>query len=145
MALLTGIYSLTAYYQPDYVLTFPRDCTEYNLMMDAAGMYPEPWHPVDPEMKADYSGPVTHLPRTGHPVRYYLIDFGLSKQWEPGTKPPLLPPVEAGDKTLPEYRGKGSETPHEPLSADVYYIGNFFREEFLQVKWFFLRWCLDVC
>lgn len=104
-------------------------------MMDAGPLYPEPWHPVEPKMKADWSGPAKPLSRKDHPVRYYFIDFGLSDRFDLTKDRPLVMPVEAGGLQVPpEFEGSGIEKKHDPFPTDVWYIGNLIREEYLVVS-----------
>jgi hypothetical protein len=69
--------------------------------------------------------------RTWRPPRYLLIDFGLSRQYDPAKGPPLEKPLRGGDKSAPEHRDM--ETPCDPFPTDVYYLGNLVREDFIQV------------
>jgi hypothetical protein len=110
------------------------DCVAQNIMMDANPLYPDPWHPSKPTMRADWSAPAKPLSRSDHPVKYYFIDFGLSVQFDLSAGPPLAVPNEAGGEQVPpEFKGKGYNTKHNPFPTDVWYIGNFVREEFIQV------------
>jgi hypothetical protein len=107
--------------------------------MDATPLFPEPWHPVEPSMKADWSGPSQPLSRKDHPVKYYFIDFGMSKQFDLEKGPPRVLPLRAGGlQRAPEFKGKGFDVEQDPFPTDVWYIGNFVREEFLVVCRFML-------
>ena len=71
-------------------------------------------------------------------MQYYLVDFGLSRYYEPG-QARLEIPLAGGDKTVPEHwngpiGGVRKYTPCDPFPTDVYYIGNFVRDEFLEVR-----------
>lgn len=103
-------------------------------MMDAAPIYPESWHATQKDWNLSYTGPAKALKRADHPVRYYFIDFGLSEQFDPKIGPPMLLPAEPGDKSVPEFQGKGYNTPHNLLPTDVYLLGNFLRIQFLEVR-----------
>jgi hypothetical protein len=104
-------------------------------MMDATPLYPEPFHPVVPRMKADWSGRTKPLTRAQHPVRYYFIDFGQAERFDLSEGAPSVEPVGAGGEQIPpEYRGAGAEKKHDPFPTDVWYLGNLIQEEFLQVR-----------
>ncbi|KAF8870843.1 kinase-like domain-containing protein [Infundibulicybe gibba] len=89
-----------------------RDCQAPNIMMDA--------EPI---------GSVSHFTRTQRPVKYYFIDFGISRHYEPSEVPPLEDPIWGGDKTVPEFQF--SDGPCDPFPTDIYYLGNLIRTEFL--------------
>ncbi|KAG2364056.1 kinase-like domain-containing protein [Suillus spraguei] len=104
-----------------------------NVMMDAKDIYVEPYHPVKPHMKRDFSGHASHRTRTQRPPKYYIIDFGLSRQYDANDKNPLEYPVLGGDKTVPEFQNNMS-IPLNPFPTDVYYLGNIIRERFLNIN-----------
>jgi hypothetical protein len=105
---------------------------DLNIMMDAAPMYPVPYHPADTNMKRDYSGRAKHYTRTQRPPKYYLTDFGISRRYNPADGPPLEVPIWGGDKTVPEFQN--SNDPCNPFPTDVYYLGNMIRQNFLHVS-----------
>ncbi|KAJ7144694.1 kinase-like domain-containing protein [Mycena filopes] len=104
-----------------------RDCKMNNILMDSRPLYSEPRHPATQRMKRDWSGPARPSTRTKRPVKYYIVDFGLSKQYPPGQPRPLDPPFFGGDQTVPEFR---SGAPCDSFAVDVYCLGNVFREQF---------------
>ncbi|KAG1725264.1 uncharacterized protein EDB91DRAFT_1168927 [Suillus paluster] len=110
-----------------------RDCMWMNIMMDAKDLYAEPYHPVKPYMKRDFSGHVSHYTRTRRPPKYYFIDFGLSRQYDAGEENPLEYPIFGGDKSVPEFK-HNLDIPLNPFPTDVYYLGNVVREQFLDTK-----------
>ncbi|KAN0128834.1 Protein kinase-like domain containing protein [Lactarius tabidus] len=110
-----------------------RDCTSANIMLDPSGMYPDSFHPVDPRKSKDFCRKLKGYSRTRRPTRYLLIDFGLSRFYDPADGPPLDKPLRGGDKSAPEHRDR--ETPCNPFPTDVYYLGNLVREYYMQV-WF---------
>jgi hypothetical protein len=70
--------------------------------------------------------------RTQRRPKYYITDFGYSTlyaQDEPNW-PPMEPPKPASDGSLPELN---SEDLCDPFPADVYYVGNWMRVEFITV------------
>ncbi|KAJ7782422.1 hypothetical protein DFH07DRAFT_874537 [Mycena maculata] len=108
-----------------------RDCMHMNIMMDASPIVTAPFHPLEPRKKRDFTGRTIYLSRTQHPVKYYVIDFGVSVKYKAGDRPPLEPVVFGGDRTVPEFQG--DVLPKcDPFPVDVYYIGNLLREEFTE-------------
>src|ERR1700735_5343256 len=62
---------------------FRRDISILNVMMDGS-MYPNSWHPCDDDMdRFDFSVEAKYYTRSECPPRYYLIDFGLSRRYDP--------------------------------------------------------------
>jgi len=112
-----------------------RDVSRNNVMMDASPMYPEPYHPVRLEMKRDWSGLVKGHTRTERPVKYYFIDFGLSRHYSPEDKDPRENIIIGGDKSPPEFQNPTE--PCNPYHTDVYCMGNLVRTEFLQTMYGF--------
>ncbi|KII92697.1 hypothetical protein PLICRDRAFT_103575 [Plicaturopsis crispa FD-325 SS-3] len=112
-----------------------RDIHKLNVMMDATPLYPVPYHPFDLSMKRDYSGTAKHFTRTQRPVKYYIIDFGISRRYKPEDGPPLEDPIYGGDKTVPEFQK--SLDPCDPFPTDIYYLGNMIREHFLNERYGF--------
>ncbi|KAA1473401.1 hypothetical protein DENSPDRAFT_272897 [Dentipellis sp. KUC8613] len=109
-----------------------RDCTRGNIMMGADKLYPKAWHPSAISRRRDWLGKAKHYTRTQRPVRYYFIDFGLSKRYQSADTPHLELPVHGGDKSAPEHQEKHYNTPCDPFCTDIYYVGNLIREQFLQ-------------
>ncbi|KAG1746005.1 kinase-like domain-containing protein [Suillus paluster] len=110
-----------------------RDCMSRNIMMDAKDLYLEPYHPVKPHMKRDFSGYVKHFTRTQRPPKYYLIDFGLSRRYNATEENPLEYPIFGGDKSVPEFQ-KNADVPMNPFPTDIYYLGNVIRQQFLHAR-----------
>jgi hypothetical protein len=105
-----------------------------NVMMEGT-MYPHGWHPTQDWLKPDFT---LHrkdevYTRTQRPPKYYIIDFGISRQYDPTDGPPLEDPINGGDKTVPEHQGRKGIIPCNPFFTDVYYAGNLIRTEFLEV------------
>ncbi|KAJ3491002.1 hypothetical protein NLI96_g1020 [Meripilus lineatus] len=107
-----------------------RDCNSLNIMMDPTNLYPDLFHPQVPNMSYEYTGQARHLTRTAAPVKYYLIDFGISRKFDPADGPPRELPIRGGDKSAPEI---DSEEPIDPFPTDVYYLGNMIRMDILDV------------
>jgi serine/threonine protein kinase len=125
----------------DMALT--RDCTSENIMLDPSDMYPESFHPVDIERSRDFRRKAKWYSRTRRPTRYLLIDFGLSRQYDPAKGPPLEKPLRGGDKSAPEHQDMN--TPCNPFPTDVYYLGNLVREDYMQVYAFISTTRLTQC
>ena len=109
------------------------DCMDLNIMMDPLCMFPKLYHPQDPTRTLDWKlNKVKHYSRTYKPRKYYFIDFGLSRSYDPADGPPRDLPVLGGDKTVPEF--KDYRHLHDPFPTDIYYLGNMMRECFIQVR-----------
>jgi serine/threonine protein kinase len=104
-----------------------RDCTANNIMFDPSEMYPQGFHPIQMDRSRDFQGRARRYTRTQRPPRYYLIDFGLSRQY--GSRQALDVPLRGGDESAPEHR---NTTPCNPFYTDIYYLGNLVRREFIQ-------------
>jgi serine/threonine protein kinase len=113
-----------------HVLTFDRfrDCTANNIMFDPSEMYPQGYHPTQMDRSRNFKGRAKRYTRTQRPPRYYLIDFGLSRQYP--SRRALDVPLRGGDKSAPEHR---SVTWCNPFYTDIYYLGNLVRQEFTMV------------
>ncbi|KAI0700981.1 kinase-like domain-containing protein [Cerioporus squamosus] len=106
-----------------------RDIAVPNIMMDARPLYPEGYHPVRQNYTADALYRTSPLSRTDRPVRYYIIDFGLSVQFPKGASPYVVGDV-GRDTEVPEL----SETvPYDAFKVDVMSLGNLFYKEFYQL------------
>ncbi|OCH83827.1 hypothetical protein OBBRIDRAFT_840177 [Obba rivulosa] len=102
---------------------------DLNIMMDLKPLYPNLFHPVAQDFNRDYKGQASHHTRTKRPVKYFFIDFGISRKYDVGQEAPLEPPIFGGDKSVPEFQM--SIDPVNPFPTDIYYLGNMIREEFL--------------
>ena len=98
-------------------------------MFDPSKMYPQGYHPTQMNRSRDFKGRAKRYTRTQRPPRYYLIDFGLSRQYM--TRKALDVPLRGGDKTAPEHQ---NATRCNPFYTDIYYLGNLVRQEFIQVR-----------
>jgi serine/threonine protein kinase len=108
-----------------------RDIGKLNIMMDATPLFPKPYHPFKIHTTRDCSGTAKHYTRTQRPVKYWITDFGFSKRYDPGNGTPLDQPLLGADRTVPEYIAS-METACNPFAVDVYCLGNFVRETFLE-------------
>ena len=111
-------------------------------MLDPSEMYPQGFHPVQIDRSRDFKGKTQGYDRTQRPPRYYLIDFGLSRQYI--SRNALDDPVRGGDKSAPEHRlGRRCN----PFHTDIYHLGNLVRMRFMKVNgprsWF--SFCAAYC
>ena len=100
-------------------------------MLDPTNMFPNSFHPVALGKSKDFRHSVKGYSRTWRPTRYLLIDFGLSRQYDPANGPPLDDPLHGGDRTAPEHQD--GVTRCNPFPTDVYYLGNLVRQHYIQV------------
>ncbi|KAI0676776.1 kinase-like domain-containing protein [Trametes maxima] len=105
-----------------------RDCAYRNVMMDAAGLYPKGFHPVQTENLPDISGPAPVLPRSTIPIGYYFLDFGISTHFPAGTSEKLVAGRDGLERTVPEL---SDDVPYDPFKLDTYILGALFKQEML--------------
>ena len=98
-------------------------------MFDASKMYPNGFHPVKINRNRNFQGTAKAYTRTQRPPVYYLIDFGLSRQYT--SREVTDEPLRGGDKSAPEHR---SRRRCNPFQTDIYYLGNLVRQEFIEVS-----------
>ena len=115
-----------------FVISVFRDCTAENIMLDPSKMYPKPFHPMVIRRTRDFRGKAKGHTRTRCRPRYFLIDLGLSRKYDPANGPPLEVPLRGGDKSAPEHQVR--ETPCNTFPTDIFYLGNFVREDYIQVR-----------
>ncbi|KAG6826032.1 hypothetical protein H0H92_001362 [Tricholoma furcatifolium] len=108
------------------------DCKSDNIMADAVHLYKDPPHPFAIQRTLGFRYlPFPAFSRTKKPVKYYLIDFDLAREYPPGT-PRLKPAPWGGDKTVPEHKlPENLGVPCDPFPVDVYCLGNYIRRGFL--------------
>lgn len=109
------------------------DCMNRNIMMDPKPIFPNMYHPRSTRQNRNFKGQAKYHTRTAKPTKYFLIDFGLSRKYDPDISAPSEIPILGGDKTVPEFQGRGEYKPSNPFPTDIYYLGNMIREDFLQV------------
>ncbi|KZT21803.1 hypothetical protein NEOLEDRAFT_1164410 [Neolentinus lepideus HHB14362 ss-1] len=113
-----------------------RDCTWRNIMMDPSTLYPDLFHPVRDTRRRDFKGDAKHYTRTQRPVRYYWIDFGLTRRYVAEDMPPMEEIVQGGDRSVPEHQPAALEqNPTKscnPFPTDVYYLGNVIRKHLIE-------------
>ena len=101
-------------------------------MMDPESFYIDAFHPVNPKMKRDYSGDVRFRSRTSGSPKYFWIDFGLSRRYDPSIVEPKEIPILGADKEVPEFQT--SNEPCNPFPTDVFYAGNMIKKDFIEVS-----------
>ncbi|KAF8421143.1 kinase-like domain-containing protein [Boletus edulis BED1] len=109
-----------------------RDCMNKNIMLDPTHLYPESYHPVATHLNKDCAGHAKHVTRTQQPPKYYFIDFGISRRYDPSDSSPKEIPIWGGDKEVPEFQN--SNEPRDPFATDVFYIGNAIKMDFILEK-----------
>lgn len=100
--------------------------------MDPTGLFPDSFHPAKTHRSRDFRKAAKHLRRKQKPPKYYFIDFGLSRQYEPQDRPPLEDIIVGADRTAPEHKNLSEAC--DPFATDVYYLGNALRTGFLAVR-----------
>ncbi len=105
----------------------------FNIMMDARPMYPDGFHPRDTLLTPDYSRIARHHSRTKRPVKYYLIDFGISVRFEENDPNPTAVPILSADRSVPEFQ-EDEDSARDPFPTDVYLLGNAIKRDFLLVS-----------
>jgi hypothetical protein len=102
-------------------------------MADPLPLYDFPPHPFELTKRRDFSGKVKVCStRTQTPINYYLVDFGLSRHYNPEDGPPLELPPWGGDDSVPEFHA--ADAPCDPFPVDVYCLGNVIRNSYLVVR-----------
>jgi len=109
-----------------------RDCMNRNIMLDPTHLYPESFHPVATNLNTNCSGDAKHFTRTQRPLKYYFIDFGLSRRYDPSDTNPKEKPIWGGDKEVPEFQNSSELC--DPFATDVFYIGNAIKIDFIIEK-----------
>jgi len=108
-----------------------RDLNMNNFMMEWKNMFPDGFHPQAILRTKDATDTASYFTRTQRPTRYIIIDFGMSSRYDPSDVSPREHSLIGGDKTVPEFLKE--EPYHDPYKADIYYVGNLIRTEFMQV------------
>ncbi|KAF7315847.1 Protein kinase domain-containing protein [Mycena indigotica] len=108
-----------------------RDAHCLNIMMDGARLFPHGFHPDHQHLKPDKYSDASHTTRTWIPVKYYFVDFGISRRYASAQREGELwePIIRSGDKSPPEHDGMVSA---DPFPTDVYLLGNFIKTQFIE-------------
>ncbi|KAJ3015694.1 hypothetical protein NUW54_g170 [Trametes sanguinea] len=107
-----------------------RDCAYKNIMMDGDLLYPKGYHPMSIHSLPD--DPYQMAPvrsRRGVQLKYYYVDFGISTRYAPDEPRQLVVGNAGLDQDVPEL---SNEIPYDPFKVDVFILGNFFRQHFLE-------------
>ena len=86
-------------------------------MLDPSKMYPKSFHPMVIGRTRDFRGKAKGHTRTRCRPRYFLIDLGLSRKYDPANGPPLEVPLRGGDKSAPEHQDR--ETHCNTFPTDI--------------------------
>jgi hypothetical protein len=109
-----------------------------NIMMDAMQLYPRGYHPARTVRERDGKNWAKPLTRTQKPTKYFYVDFGLSHRFESYEARHKLPPIQGGDKSVPEFKDEGDQILQDPFATDVYYLGNAMKG-IIQVRTILIR------
>ncbi|KAL5513743.1 hypothetical protein ACEPAH_4143 [Sanghuangporus vaninii] len=104
-----------------------RDCSDKNIMFDAAGMYPKGFHPSywDLDANGKRARPLRCSDVLG--VRYFFTAFGISSNFLEGET--RLVTGKAGlDKDVPEL---STDDSCDPFPVDIFILGNVFKRNFV--------------
>lgn len=107
-----------------------RDCAVANIIMDDRPLYPKGHHPIRRNYSVDAIYELSPLARIDHPVRYYLIDFGISSHFPEGSST-YVTGLKGRYKEVPEL---SADVPYDAMKVDIFTLGNLYRKEFLQVR-----------
>jgi hypothetical protein len=102
-------------------------------MMDARSMYPDGWHHVQNRRTEDFKPIGKRYTRTERPPKYYWIDFGISAMYD-RSKPTIDAIWQGGYKNAPEHQALETVRFADPFPTDVFYLGNLFKEGFIDVR-----------
>ncbi|KAJ6492763.1 hypothetical protein C8R47DRAFT_1044241 [Mycena vitilis] len=106
-----------------------RDCGHLNFVVDPSELYPYGTHPINYWANPANDDFVCHTTRTACWPRYYIIDFGLSRRYDPTNGPPMEPIILAADNSPPEHAGMAESC--NPFPTDIYLLGNLLKQEFI--------------
>ncbi|TFK74321.1 hypothetical protein BDN72DRAFT_833673 [Pluteus cervinus] len=113
-----------------------RDIGVPNLMMDGDELFPDGWNQRYANLTPEGEEHTNVFTRTQRPPKYYFIDFGLARRYDPSDPNPLEEPIFGGDRTVPEF--KTNKESFNPFHTDIYYAGNTIRRfitEGTDVEW----------
>ncbi|KAJ7652356.1 kinase-like domain-containing protein, partial [Mycena polygramma] len=104
-----------------------RDCGINNILQDGADLYPAGFHPVKPWLDPSFTNFSHPITRTECWPRYYIIDFGLSRRYDPINGLPFEDTIRGGAKSAPEYNYFACNA----FPTDIYVLGNLLKTQFL--------------
>ncbi|KAL5530917.1 hypothetical protein ACEPAG_3793 [Sanghuangporus baumii] len=103
-----------------------RDCSDKNIMFDAAGMYPNGFHPSYWDFDANGKRARPLRRSDVLEVKYFFTDFGISSRFLEGETRLVM--GKAGlDKSVPELSTVDS---YDPFPVDIFILGNVFKRNF---------------
>ncbi|KAJ7276079.1 hypothetical protein B0H12DRAFT_1198951 [Mycena haematopus] len=116
-----------------------RDCNSKNIMLDGAHLCPKGSHPQEQDLTLNNtSSNAFRYTRTQRPVKYYFINFGLSRPHDPADAPdgPREAIILGEDKSPPEHKilNPLAYSFCDPFPTDIYFLGNLIRRHFLDVR-----------
>ncbi|KAG6907364.1 hypothetical protein DXG01_009185 [Tephrocybe rancida] len=102
-----------------------KQYTQFNLMVDATDLLPQGWHFLRPHTHNGIDDWTEWRERsTCRSLRYYFIDFGLSRRYLDNKK--ILDVGSFGqDQSYPE---RSDLVPYDPFKTDIYQLGNVILE-----------------
>ena len=128
--LIAHWYAMFAAESIQYSLSVSSDLQYANVMMEPIPLLSDVPHPTHPHRSYDFQRKVKQSTRTKRPTKYYIIDFGLSRQFSPGEE--LIAPLNiGGDRSVPEYQDPSRM--HNPFPIDVYHLGNMIKTRYMKV------------
>ena len=92
-------------------------------MIQSDKICPEGFHHILDYLNPDLTKPAKYFTRTQRPSKYFIIDFGLSRQYEAGLGSPVEETMEGDDLRL--------QTSYQ---LDVLRTGELVREIFMDVS-----------
>ncbi|TFK74311.1 hypothetical protein BDN72DRAFT_893286 [Pluteus cervinus] len=113
-----------------------RDIGAPNLMMDGDELFPDGWNQRHADLTPDGKEQTNFFTRTQRPPKYYFIDFGLSRRYDPSDPNPQEEPIFGGDRTVPEFQT--DKESFNPFHTDIYYAGNTIRRFIIEgtdIEW----------
>ncbi|RDB25212.1 hypothetical protein Hypma_007477 [Hypsizygus marmoreus] len=109
-----------------------RDFKENNVMGALLPLYRSRPHPASRSLNLDFTDSVkVRYSRTRRPIKYYILDFDLAKQYKPEDLPYLEIGGWGGDKSVPEFQAH-DDALCDPFPVDVFCAGNIIRRNFLE-------------
>ncbi|THG95880.1 hypothetical protein EW145_g7886 [Phellinidium pouzarii] len=103
------------------------DCAGGNIMMDGTPLFPDGFHPSMNDRNINGIDDAKCRRRIDFPVKYYFVDFGLSKFLR-----------DDGDNVVIGHNGQDQEVPelsynipYDAPPVDIFILGNVYRKKFL--------------
>lgn len=101
-------------------------------MMDAPSIFPNGFHPANIALDRGGVRGIKTIPRykASGPIRYYFIDFDISKLYE-ADEEHLYIGDDGADRDVPEMSDIEA---YDPFPGDVFILGNVFKKHFIPVN-----------